>query len=143
VHKNTGATAHANFSDVELIDQITANKKTMEEYLQASVEIFQKLMEVSKAFDLIKHQTRSRIRDIEIECSKPRKEAQDERDNLAKSENDKQVLETKLTLMTRNLANAEHELKLTQGKSALLFITAVPNTKLCAWGEEDSGGHGL
>jgi hypothetical protein len=24
---------------------------------------------------------------------------------------------------------------------ALLFITAVPNTKLCAWGEEDSGGH--
>ncbi len=23
----------------------------------------------------------------------------------------------------------------------LLFITAVPNTKLCAWGEEDSGGH--
>ena len=21
----------------------------------------------------------------------------------------------------------------------LLFITAVPNTKLCAWGEEDSG----
>ena len=25
----------------------------------------------------------------------------------------------------------------------LLFITAVPNTKLCAWGEEDSGGHVL
>ena len=24
---------------------------------------------------------------------------------------------------------------------ALLFITAVPNTKLCAWGEEDSEGH--
>jgi hypothetical protein len=23
------------------------------------------------------------------------------------------------------------------------FITAVPNTKLCAWGEEDSGGHVL
>jgi hypothetical protein len=22
----------------------------------------------------------------------------------------------------------------------LLFITAVPNSKLCAWGEEDSGG---
>jgi hypothetical protein len=22
-----------------------------------------------------------------------------------------------------------------------VFITAVPNTKLCAWGEEDSGGH--
>jgi hypothetical protein len=25
----------------------------------------------------------------------------------------------------------------------LLFITAVPNTKLCAWGEEESGGHVL
>jgi hypothetical protein len=25
----------------------------------------------------------------------------------------------------------------------LLFITAVPTTKLCAWGEEDSGGHVL
>jgi hypothetical protein len=25
----------------------------------------------------------------------------------------------------------------------LLCITAVPNTKLCAWGEEDSGGHVL
>jgi hypothetical protein len=25
----------------------------------------------------------------------------------------------------------------------LLFISAVPNTKLCAWGEEDSGGHVL
>jgi hypothetical protein len=25
----------------------------------------------------------------------------------------------------------------------LLFITGVPNTKLCAWGEEDSGGHVL
>jgi hypothetical protein len=25
----------------------------------------------------------------------------------------------------------------------LLFITAAPNTKLCAWGEEDSGGHVL
>jgi hypothetical protein len=24
-----------------------------------------------------------------------------------------------------------------------LFITAVPNTKMCAWGEEDSGGHVL
>ncbi len=24
-----------------------------------------------------------------------------------------------------------------------LFITAVPNTKLCSWGEEDSGGHVL
>ena len=25
----------------------------------------------------------------------------------------------------------------------LLFITAVPNTKLCAWGEEDRGEHVL
>jgi hypothetical protein len=25
----------------------------------------------------------------------------------------------------------------------LLFITAVPNTKLCAWGEEDSAEHVL
>jgi hypothetical protein len=25
----------------------------------------------------------------------------------------------------------------------LLFITAVPNTKLFAWGEEDSGEHAL
>ncbi len=25
----------------------------------------------------------------------------------------------------------------------LLFITAVPNTKLCPWGEEDSGGRGV
>jgi hypothetical protein len=25
----------------------------------------------------------------------------------------------------------------------LLFVTAVPNTKLCAWGEEDSGGRVL
>jgi hypothetical protein len=22
-----------------------------------------------------------------------------------------------------------------------VFITAVPNTNMCAWGEEDSGGH--
>jgi hypothetical protein len=28
-------------------------------------------------------------------------------------------------------------------KSLLLFFTTVPNTKLCAWGEEDSGGHVL
>jgi len=25
----------------------------------------------------------------------------------------------------------------------LLFITGVPNTKLCTWGEEDRGGHVL
>jgi hypothetical protein len=25
----------------------------------------------------------------------------------------------------------------------LLFMTAVPNSKLCAWEEEDSGGHVL
>jgi hypothetical protein len=24
-----------------------------------------------------------------------------------------------------------------------VFITVVPNTKMCAWGEEDSGGHVL
>jgi hypothetical protein len=30
-----------------------------------------------------------------------------------------------------------------RGGVLLLFITAVPNTKLCAWGEEDSGGHVL
>jgi hypothetical protein len=29
------------------------------------------------------------------------------------------------------------------GWSVCVFITAVPNTKLCAWGEEDSGGHVL
>ena len=29
------------------------------------------------------------------------------------------------------------------GGSLLLFITAVPNTKMCAWGEEDSGEHVL
>ena len=34
-------------------------------------------------------------------------------------------------------------IKLASGKMKLLFITAVPNTKLCAWGEEDSGGHVL
>jgi hypothetical protein len=28
-------------------------------------------------------------------------------------------------------------------RGGLLFITAVPNTKLCAWGEEDCGGHVL
>jgi hypothetical protein len=27
--------------------------------------------------------------------------------------------------------------------SVVVFITAVSNTKLCAWGEEDSGGHVL
>jgi hypothetical protein len=27
--------------------------------------------------------------------------------------------------------------------SDTLFITVVPNTKLCVWGEEDSGGHVL
>jgi hypothetical protein len=27
-----------------------------------------------------------------------------------------------------------------EGSDLLLFITALPNTKLCAWGEEDSGG---
>ena len=29
------------------------------------------------------------------------------------------------------------------GSRPLLFITAVPNTKLCVWGEEDSEGHVL
>ena len=36
VHKSTGAEVHANFSDTgkeELLDQIAANKKTMEEYV--------------------------------------------------------------------------------------------------------------
>jgi hypothetical protein len=28
-------------------------------------------------------------------------------------------------------------------KCLCVFITTVPNTKLCAWGEEDSGGHVL
>jgi hypothetical protein len=28
-------------------------------------------------------------------------------------------------------------------KCVCVFITTVPNTKLCAWGEEDSGGHVL
>jgi hypothetical protein len=27
--------------------------------------------------------------------------------------------------------------------AGVVFITTVPNTKLCAWGEEDSGGHVL
>ncbi len=52
VHKSTGAEVHANFSDVELRDQIAANKKTMEEYVQTSVEIQQKLMEVPKMFEI-------------------------------------------------------------------------------------------
>jgi hypothetical protein len=30
-----------------------------------------------------------------------------------------------------------------RGRRVCVFITAVPNTKLCAWGEEDSGGHVL
>ena len=28
-------------------------------------------------------------------------------------------------------------------QTLLLFMTAVPNTNLCAWGEEDRGGHVL
>ena len=32
---------------------------------------------------------------------------------------------------------------LLSGGTRLLLITAVPNTKLCAWGEEESGGHVL
>jgi hypothetical protein len=28
-------------------------------------------------------------------------------------------------------------------RTVCVFITAVPNTKLCAWGKEDSGGHVL
>jgi hypothetical protein len=32
---------------------------------------------------------------------------------------------------------------LANGTCVCVFITAVPNTKLCAWGEEDSGGHVL
>ncbi len=28
-------------------------------------------------------------------------------------------------------------------QAGLLFMTAVPHTKLCSWGEEDSGGHVL
>ena len=30
-----------------------------------------------------------------------------------------------------------------EGAFLCLFITAVPNTKLCAWGEEDRGEHVL
>jgi hypothetical protein len=30
-----------------------------------------------------------------------------------------------------------------QQEGVCVFITAVPNTKLCAWGEEDNGGHVL
>jgi aspartate ammonia-lyase len=104
VHKNTGAEAHANFSNSELIDQIAANKKTMEDYLQASVEIQQKLREVPRAFDLIKDQTQGQIQKLQFEVSKTRKEAEGERDNLAKSENDKLFLERRLTTMTKNLA---------------------------------------
>jgi len=48
VHKSTGA-EDANFSDTDkekLLYQIAENKKTMEEYVQASVVIHQKLSEV-------------------------------------------------------------------------------------------------
>jgi hypothetical protein len=118
-HKSTGA-EDANFSDTvkeELLDQIAANKKTMEEYVQASVVIQQKLMEFPKAFDEMKHNAQVQIQHLQSKVSKTRKEAEGERDNLAKSEHDKQVLETQLTIVKQNLAQTEHELKLAQGQS--------------------------
>jgi hypothetical protein len=36
-----------------------------------------------------------------------------------------------------------YELLSQDGLFMLFVITAVPYTKLCAWGEEDSGGHVL
>ena len=89
VHKSTGAEGHANFSDVELRYQIAENKKTMEEYVQASVVIQQKLMEVPKAIDEMKRHTQVQIQHLQSEVFKTRKEAEGERDNLAKSENDR------------------------------------------------------
>jgi hypothetical protein len=45
---------------------------------------------------------------------------------------------------TRGSGGAAHRNGLgTNAESVCVFITAVPNTKLCAWGEEDSGGHVL
>jgi hypothetical protein len=38
---------------------------------------------------------------------------------------------------------ASPRLALQETCSVLLFITVVPNTKLCAWGEEDRGEHVL
>ena len=49
-------------------------------------------------------------------------------------------------LMTMPLSSSPGEREREREKEALLFITAVPNTKLsklCAWGEEDSRGHVL
>ena len=40
-------------------------------------------------------------------------------------------------------AAAAQEGRVCRRVPVLLFITAVPNTKLCAWGEEDSGGRVL
>jgi len=42
-------------------------------------------------------------------------------------------------LTTSGSTHWDHEGE--QSGKLLLFITTVPNTKLCAWGEEDSGGH--
>ncbi len=50
------------------------------------------------------------------------------------------------TLALEPLARAREEAPSLGGVHALaplLFIDAVPNTKLCAWGEEDTGGHAL
>jgi hypothetical protein len=118
VHKSTGA-EDANFSDTDkekLLYQIAENKKTIEEYVQASVVIHQKLSEVPKAFDEMKHYTQVKIQHLQSEVFKTRKEADGERDNLAKSEHDKQVLETQLTIVKQNLAQTEHELKLAVGR---------------------------
>jgi hypothetical protein len=43
----------------------------------------------------------------------------------------------------RTCATRDYEPRPVWTSLPVVFITAVPNTKLCAWGEEDSGGHVL
>ena len=123
VHKSTGAEGHANFSDTgkeELLDQIAANKRTMEKYLQVSDKIQQQLREVPKVFEMerqmreMEHQMRTgldqmqnKMREIvkgsQSQASKNLKDVQNERD---KNKN-----------LKEKLAQTENALKLAQGKS--------------------------
>ena len=122
VHKSTGA-EDANFSDTDkekLLDQIEANKRTMEDYVQVSDKIQQQLREVPKVFEMerqmreMEHQMRTvmdqmqnKMRNIvkgyKSQASKTLKDVQNERDNNKN--------------LKEKLAQTENALKLAQGKS--------------------------
>jgi hypothetical protein len=72
--------------------------------------------------------------------------AQDLIRNRHKKESQRERVEERESFRERDQCAAVERLRCVKNRDlgpAVMFITAVPNTKLCAWGEEDSGGNVL